>query len=49
LVGQTIEKTNWSMQSYLYGQQTNVILFLSNSAINELKKNKCKKQNPIKL
>ncbi|RIB28773.1 hypothetical protein C2G38_2028275 [Gigaspora rosea] len=47
LVGQILERTNWSVQSYLYGQQTNVILFSSNSAINELKKNK--KQKPIEL
>ncbi|RIB08587.1 hypothetical protein C2G38_2211289 [Gigaspora rosea] len=47
LVGQILERTNWSVRSYLYGQQTNVILFSSNSAINELKKNK--KQKPIEL
>ncbi|CAG8618783.1 22455_t:CDS:1, partial [Racocetra persica] len=49
LVGQILERTNWSIRSYLYGQQTNVILISSDSTINEIKRINVKKQKQIEL
>ncbi|CAG8686013.1 12939_t:CDS:2 [Cetraspora pellucida] len=49
LVSQILGRTNWSIRSYLYGQQTNIILISSDSTINKIKKDKHKKQKQIEL